>query len=108
MPLTGQSNIACFTVPIDKTMVIKRIKASITRANGSPGSANLVLYTREHFGSWNGVRNIDIQTGGGFSETLEGGLVVFEGTDVKMRCESVSDNGTIADAEFEYYLIDNF
>ena len=106
MPISGQTNIACYTVPVGKSMIIKRLYISITRSSGASGSANVVLNSREVLGSWNGLRSFDIQTGGNVSYTLEGGLTLYEGTDIKLTADSVSDNNTIVNGEFEFYLID--
>lgn len=106
VPTTGQTTIAAYTVPAGKVMVIKRIRAAITRANGSAGSANVVLNAREFRGAWRAVRDFEIQTGSPTEFTAEGGLVFTEGYDIKYTVLDVSDNNTVIDAAFEYYLID--
>ena len=107
MPVTGQTTIAAYTVPAGKTMLIKRIRASITRANGSAGSATIILFYRTRSGAWNGIRVFELQTGAPTEFTSEGALVIPEGSDVKYRISNVSDNNTVAEGAFEYYLVDN-
>ena len=105
MPLVGRTAIACHTVPINKIMLIKRLRIAIVRANGSAGSANINLNVREPYGAWQAVRTFELQTGATTEFSLEGGLVLMEGTDIKFTVRSVSDNGTTAEGAFEYYLI---
>lgn len=46
VPATGRTTIAATTVPAGKLMVLKRVRAAITRANGSAGSATILLNAR--------------------------------------------------------------
>lgn len=105
VPTTGQTAIAAYTIPSGKIGVIKRLDASITRANGSAGSANINFNIREPYGSWRAIRILDLQTGGDKDKDLVGGMVLTEGYDMKLTIESVSDNDTIASGEFEMFLI---
>lgn len=107
MPTTGRSTIGCFTVPLGQTMLIKRVRATITRANGSAGSATILLNIREFGGAWNAINTFEIQTGATVEYTSVGATVLSEGTDVKFTISQVSDNGTIAEGAFEYFLVEN-
>lgn len=107
MPATkGSTAIACSTVPKGKVWIIKRMLIQMTRNNGSDGSANCSFLTREIKGSWNAERSPEISSSQEFSEQDIGGIVLQEFTDIKWRVDSVSDNGTIVGAEFEYFEID--
>ncbi len=106
IPTTGQTTVGAYTVPNGKIMVIKRIRASIVRTNGSAGSATILLNAREPQGSWRAVRVFELQTGAPTEFSNEGGLVFLEGEDVKYTIDDVSDNNTVAEGVFEYYLID--
>jgi hypothetical protein len=108
MPLGfNQSTIGAYTVPFDKTMIIKRVRVTITRSNGSAGSATISLRIRPIGGVFNAARVFELQTGGSTSFESLGGLIAESGSDVKYRIDNVSDNGTIAEGAFEYVLIDN-
>lgn len=105
VPTTGQTTIAAYTVPANKVMVVKRVRLGIVRASGTAGSGNINLNVREPGGAWRAVRSFELQTGGPTEFTNEGGLVFTEGYDVKYTIAGVSDNNTIAEGAFEYYLI---
>jgi len=103
----GKTTTGVKTIPVGKFAIIKRTQASIIRANGSAGSATITLKSREvGSGAWAAIRPMEVSTGLGFSETDIGGEIINSGTDVKFTVEQVSDNGTIAEAELEYYLIE--
>jgi len=104
-PTTGQTTIAAYTVPLGKIAVLKRLRVSITRTSGSAGSATVILNAREPQGAWRGVRVFELQTGAPTSFTNEGGIVFLEGTDIKYTVNDVSDNNTVIEAAFEFYLI---
>lgn len=106
VPPTGQSTIGCYTVPAGKIMIIKRVRVSIVRTSGSAGSANINLVAREPYGSWRAVRAFEIQTGAPTEFQNVGGLVFLEGEDIKYTIQDVSDNNTVAEGAFEFYLID--
>lgn len=106
MPTFGRTTIGCWTVPFDKVCVIKNIKASIVRGNGSPGSATIVLYTREFRGAFNGSRVYEVGTDSAAADYIEGGLVLPPRTDIKFTIDQVSDNDTIAQASADFYFID--
>ncbi len=105
MPTFGQTTIGAYTVPACKIMIIKRFRASITRANGSGGSATIVFQIRERGGAWQGKRVFEVQTGTGTGFTQEGGIVVPPQTDMKFTITQVSDTNTIAEGAIEYYEI---
>jgi len=107
VPTFWQSTIWALTVPKWKTMIIKRVRCAMTRANWSAGSATVVLNTREFGWAWNGARVFEIQDAWPVEYTNVWWIVLQEATDVKFTISSVSDNDTVVDGSMEYYLIDN-
>jgi hypothetical protein len=103
---SGETAIACDTVPRGKIFVMKNKAVQMARAGGTPGSAKAVFQTRKRGEAWQTKRPPEISEAQGYAPTTEGGLVATEFTDIKWSIESVSDNGTIVSAEFEYYIID--
>jgi hypothetical protein len=103
----NQSTIGAYTVPFGKTMIIKRVRVTITRASGAAGSATISLRVRPAGGVYNSARIFELQTGGSTEFESLGGLVIESGSDIKYRIDSVSDNSTIAEGAFEYILINN-
>lgn len=102
----GQTTIAAYTVPKNKILVIKRLRSTITRTSGSAGSATIELRSREPNGAFRSLRVFELQTGATTEFSAEGGIVLQEGTDIKYTITQVSDNNTVAEGAFEFYLID--
>lgn len=101
----NQSQILAFTVPFNRTCVIRRVRIAITRASGADGSANITIRARESGGVYRAIRNFELQTGAPVEFTALGGIVLPALTDVKVRIESVSDNSTITEGALEYLLL---
>lgn len=102
----NQTQIAAFTVPANRTMLLKRMRVALTRANGAAGSAFITFRVREPGGVFASRRAMDIQTGSGVQFTSFAGDLIAAGSDVKLRVESVSDNNSVCDAAIEYILIE--
>jgi len=94
------------TVPAGKKWILVRPRVSITRTNGSAGSATCNIQYRPNIADavFRGIP-LEVQTGQEINFTFEGGIVFDEGTDIKVRIEDVSDNTTIADVALEFYEI---
>jgi len=106
MPTLGATTIGVDTVPKGIQRVIKRLFFQISRANGSAGSATVSLNVREPGGNtFNSIRVFEPTTSVSIAKALVGGIVLQEGTDMKWTVDSVSDNGTVAVGEFEFYDI---
>ena len=103
----NQTTIAAFTIPTGKTGYIKRVRVSMGRANGSPGSAVLTVREREENGVFRGVRREALTTAFPVQYEISGSISLPAKTDVKVRIESVSDNNSQIAAAIEYVLIDN-
>lgn len=100
-----QTMIAATTVPSGNRMLVKRIRVSIARANGSAGSSTITLRVREPGGVFRAVRAFEVTTASATEFTQVAGDVIPAGSDVKFRVESVSDNSTVCEAAIEYILI---
>lgn len=103
----NQTTIGAYTIPFGKTMIIKRVRTTITRASGAAGSATISLRIRPLGGVFNSSRIFELQTGATTDFNSFGGIVVEASSDVKFRVDAVSDNATIAEGAFEYVLINN-
>ena len=103
----NETTIAAYTVPAEKTLLLKRIRTSITRASGAAGSATVTLRVRETGGVFRAIRVFEVQTASTTDFTQLGGDILPAGTDIKFRIDQVSDNDTVAEAAFEYVLTNN-
>ena len=104
--LSGQTAIACDTVPAGKTRIITNLYAAMTRSNGSAGSANMNLQVRELGGAWQTKRSIEVANGQDYNPNTNSDLLISEKADIRWRCQSVSDSGSILTGQFEYIDID--
>lgn len=103
---TGNTVIGACTIPVGKTALLKRVRVAITRANGSAGSANITLRVRRQGEIFRAIRNFEAQTGASTEFRQEGVDIIRECSDIKFRVDSVSDNNTIAEGAFEFYLVE--
>ena len=101
----NQTQIAAWTVPYNNTAIIKRVRTSISRASGAAGSANITIRVRKPGEVFQAKQNLEVTTSSPASISFFGGMVLSSMSDIKIRVESVSDNATIAEAAFEYFLI---
>lgn len=101
-----QAEQACYRVPRNKKMLITRLYSSITRSNGSLGSANIELYIKPDGGSWRRYRLYPIDTGSVVNlEEIQWSF--DEGTILEWVIDGISDGDTNCNLEFDYLLIDN-
>lgn len=102
----GRTTTGMSTIPRGVNGIIKRTTVSITRANGSLGSALVALFVRERGSStFTALKVFDISTSGEVNRTDLGGDIILGGTDYKFTVISVSDNNTIVNAEIEHFNI---
>ena len=106
-PGVNQTTIAAITVPSGYTMYIVKLDIEIARGTGAAGSATVSVRARPDGGVYNSVRYKAITTNFPYSTRFEGAIILEELTDVKITVDNVSDNNTIASAEFEYILVQN-
>lgn len=103
----NRSTVAAYTIPSNKKGILMNYLVSITRTNGSAGSAIASLRVRPSGGVYEAIRYEQITTQAPFQPDLGGGIELAPNTDIKVRIESVSDNTTSASASFVILLIDN-
>lgn len=104
--VTGQSAIACATIPSNKMWLIKNFKAAMIITGNKVGSASIEFQSRTRGGAWQTKRYVAIGDGIDYSELLEGGILLDSQTDVRWRVVDVFANNTQVNASFEYYEID--
>ncbi|MCP4262913.1 MAG: hypothetical protein GY774_36195 [Planctomycetes bacterium] len=110
MPAEKNSTvIMADTVPAGKTLYIKKGVVKMSRANGSPGSANTTLRYREDGANKPFVagRDVEITNSEGYYFENSGYIVYDEKTDFKVDVEDVSDDNTIFNAEYMGFYVDN-
>lgn len=103
---SGQTAICCATVPAGKNWVIKDLNVSMVIDGNQSGSAQMQFQIRERGGAWQTKRFQGITNSNGFQETLIGGLIVEEQSDIRWRIQSVSNNNTQVTGLFEYFQIE--
>lgn len=106
VPTSGQTTIGAYTVPAGKIALVKRIRVAMVRSNGSAGSATASANVRPKGQAWRSVRVFEISDSNSADFTQVGADTLFAGTDVKFTIDQVSDNNTIVDGAFEFFLID--
>lgn len=104
---SGQSVVACDTVPAGKSYIISNLYATIVRASGAAGSAEMQFQVRPIGESWQTKRSPSVSTGIPYSPTINPDIIISEKSDIRWRIESVSNNNTICSSEFEYIEISN-
>ena len=107
----NQTTVTAFTIPRGKVGYLVKHFVSIGRAGGTPGAADYSIRVREP-DSGNGVfRASDYSTVTTSAPDLQQPVTVPlsfpEKTDIKIRIENVSDNSTVASANFEIILVDD-
>jgi hypothetical protein len=102
----NQTQIACYTVPLNKVLHINKVGILMSRAAGNAGSANVTLRSRPYGGVYNTRRNAEVTNSQGYAFEDNGYMTFAAREDIVIRVESVSDNDTIITAEFDGYLVD--
>lgn len=103
----NRTQICAATVPTGKTLFLKRLTTSITRAQGALGSALLALMIRESGGVWEQVDSIDINQSAPAEINHDYSLSFPAGTDVVVRVLSVTDNATSCSAIMHGIYVDD-
>ena len=104
--LRNQTAIAAYTVPLGYTLYVKHVNFQLSRSANGIGSASMTFRARPFGGVFNTIVAPEITNGSNYSSG-DGFFVFDERTDIKCRCESVSNNGTIITADFSGILIKN-
>ena len=103
---SGQSAIACTTIPSGKIAVVKHLECAMVIDGNQSGSAQVQFQVRNIGGAWQTKRFAGISNANDYDERLEGGILIDSGSDVRWRVQSVSNNNTQVTGLFEYFLID--
>jgi len=103
----GQTAIAAYTVPVGKTLYVDRISLQMARASGAAGSATMSVRARPHGGVFNCLTTPTISNSMGYFFSSNGFFKLDARTDIKLRCEEVSDNATIVTGDFNGILVDD-
>lgn len=108
----GQTLMAFYHIPMGKTGYMTNVYASVNKPSGSTNAmANITIRTR----LWgngsdgdivNGYSNVAV-SGGFYSRSFNPYSKISQGTDIWIRCESVTDSNTSLSAGFDLILIDN-
>ena len=103
----NQTTIAAYTIPAGKTGYLNSLFLLLSRANGSAGSAHITFRIREEGGVFRAIRNYQATNSGSVIPPFKSPVVLPAKTDIKVRCEDVSDSNTEVSAEFDIILEDN-
>ena len=103
------TTLMAYTVPLGKTLYIRKGVVPLARAIAADGSANISIRVKEHGANKPFVakRNIEITTANPYRFPSAGYFIVTERSDFKITVESVSSTGSIIAAEYDAYLVDN-
>ncbi len=103
----NQTAIGCYTVPLGKTLYIERMFWPLSRANGAAGSGELTLRARKHGEVFNAIVSPEISNSAPYLFENNGYFKFDARTDIKIRVEDVSDNGTTIAGEMNGVLRDD-
>lgn len=109
MPIgNNQSLIAADTVPKDTIYLIESIIVAMSVSGGAAASSVVSLRVRLPNGGVFQTRRIyDLSSGSGeYADQENGGIILQEGTDFKLRVDEVSANNTRVSGRIEYLEID--
>jgi len=96
-----------YTVPAGHKMMIKHLVVVQARTNGASGSAEVTLRTRSSTGTngnFHPLKRFSLQTGMALDLLFQGGVIVDELMDVKVRCDNVSGTSDVC-CDIEFLLI---
>ena len=100
--LTGQSQVAAFTIPDKHKGWITDIRVHLARASGAAGSAVAMLQVREFgTGAWASIAVFDVTTQGPVDDNFNFPLPVPAKADIRVHVLSVSDDSTLVDVDIE-------
>lgn len=105
MPTGNRTQIAAVTIPDNCTCYLSTFVGKIVRASGAAGSADMAIMVREPGGLWQQRQTYAVSTGSDANVDFQESLTFPGGTDIVARVLSVSDNGTIATAQFTYKCV---
>ncbi len=104
----GQTQLFAYTVPAGKSLFVPDFEVEMSRANGSPGSANVHVTVRDYGSNvWRVIRNAEITNSHGLNFNSKAYFVGLEKQDIKVIVVSVSDNNTIITGGSDGFLVEN-
>ena len=103
----NQTQIAAWTVPYGSTAWIKRVRISAIRANSAAGTAQISIRVRNPGGVYRAVRFFEVSTAAPVQYTALGGAELTSMSDIKVRCDSCSNAGTLAEAALEMLIVED-
>ena len=101
-----QSQLAHFTVPLAKTLVINDVLMTVSRASGSAGSADVTLRVK-NFGGVSRIRREWFPTTSVPINSQVGGIVIPARSQIVWRVDDVSDADTNVSVIWGYQLVDD-
>lgn len=100
----NQTAICCYTVPVGYTLYIQHVGVQMARSSGAAGGATISLRAREDGGTFQSKITPEITNSSPY--IVNNIYRVFPAlTDIKIRCDAVSDNNTIVTAGFSGVLV---
>lgn len=102
----NESADAVTTIPANKEAYLRRLNISISRNNGSEGSATVVLQTREPGSVWKNTLYNVVTTASPYSPDLSNAIKLNPKTDVRFRCLNVSDRNTHISVITDYIMVE--
>ena len=105
--LMNQTATAAFTVPLWQTLYVKRINMQMARLSWAAWSAAMTFRARPNWQVFNAVLSPEITQGSSYTFENNWYQIFTARTDIKVRCEKVSDNNTVITADFSGFLIDD-
>ena len=103
----GQTQICAYTIPDSVTGYLRAMRIFMGRSNGSAGSAQVALMTREEGGAWRKRRIYEITDSIGVATEYVFPTPLTGRTDIKIQVESVSDSTTIVTGDLAIELVDD-
>jgi len=110
IPINANTTLLmAYTVPLGKTMYIRKGLVSVGRAGGALGSADITIRTRSPVADspFVALRAVMVTSSSAYTYPNAGYFVVNERYDFKVSVEDVSDGDTTVSAEYDAYLVDN-
>lgn len=102
---TGQTQVACTTVPTGKIILVDNIMTNVSRSAGAAGSAVIYFQTRRRGESWITSRIILVTDAISYSEN-KSSLKFDQYTDIRFRVASANGTSLRCNASFSYDIVD--
>ena len=103
---TNRTSVMAYTVPLGKTLYAQA-SIRMATAGGTNGSSLVLLKAREYGGVFENVIDPEITNHAPYLSMPNKYHILPERTDIKIRCETVSDNNTIVTGEMFGFFKDN-